>query len=84
MPELSKSTDGGVGILKSLGMGKNDLKNLYNRFGKYADKIPGMNKSQIDSLYNDLYNSMDTMPQKTLNGRNSTKSNSFNRSKYFK
>jgi len=50
------SKDGGVGILKRLGINKGFTDEMYRKYGKYADRIPGFSKSQLDNLYNSYGN----------------------------
>ena len=80
IPDIKNSKDGGVSILKSMGMNRNDLRNMYHRFGKYADKVPFLGKDAIDNLYNNLDRAMGENP---INN-NAKKSSNFNKSKYYK
>lgn len=83
MPKIQQSNDGGVGILKSLGMNRNDLRDLYGKYGKFAAKVPFLNNMDIDSMYNNLDQAMANDKTKPTSKPLNNKKSSFDRGKYF-
>ena len=51
MPELKEK---GVGALKDLGISSEFLDDIYNKYGAYADRLPGFSKRDLDSLRSQL------------------------------
>lgn len=78
LPEILNSKDSGINVLNKLGVERSFLDDMYNKYGKYASKIPGLNKNAVGNTLNAIERAMDNKP---LNSRTS-KSSGFDSSKY--
>jgi len=79
LPELMGSKDGGVDVLRRMGVSKDFLDDMYKRYGKFAGKIPGMSRNTFDSTYKALSGSL---AGERPASRTQKKQTSFDKKKY--
>ena len=77
LPELLNSKDNGAGTLRRLGIDRAFVDEMYRKYGRFVDKVPGINRGNLDSAY---YAVADSIEQK--NPRNKVKTTSFDKTKY--
>jgi len=59
LPQLKNSSDGGVGLIKSLGIDRAFIDDMYNKYGHYADRVPFIGRAVLDREYSKLVNNFD-------------------------
>ena len=85
IPQARNATDGGAGLLKSLGVNREFLDEMYNRFGKYADRIPFIGRAVLDHEYKKMASGLDApTPPNRAERRAASKAQGFDKSKYRK
>ena len=50
LPEI-KNLDDGVGVLRRMGVNSEFVDDMYDKYSRYADKIPGLSKNTLDDYY---------------------------------
>jgi len=86
LPDIKNSKDGGRGVMQQLGIGRDFVDEMYNKFGHYADRIPGVGRAALDSAYRNLTSSMGTPAAPNCDERKEEHkgSDNFDRTKYKK
>lgn len=77
LPEIMNSRDGGISVLNRMGVDKKFMGDMYNKFGSYASKIPGLNKDMVGNTLNAIEKAMDKPAS-----AQSTRKTTFDSSKY--
>lgn len=69
LPDLmsNPTADGGAKILNNMGVDKKFINEMYNKYGGFATKVPGLNKGMVGNAINAIGRAMgnsETKPQK--------------------
>jgi len=59
LPDIKNSKDGGAGLARSLGIDRQFIDSVYQKYGHYADRVPGIGRALLDREYNRLMNNLE-------------------------
>ena len=78
LPEILKSKDGGVDAFRKMGIPRSFMDEMYTKYGRFADKIPGLSRSNVEGAYRSLYGAIGEAPT----GKRAGKPKGFDGTKY--
>ena len=81
---IKKGKDGGYAMARQLGITKEVAKQMYEKFGHLADKIPIVGRAVLDSEFSKAMSQLDDEPQPNREHRRAEKKKTggFDRNKY--
>jgi len=83
---IDKGKDGGYEMARKLGITKDVARQMYDKFGYLADKVPVIGRAIFDREYKNMLAQLDDEPQPNRETRraDAKKAQKFDKSKYFK